>query len=288
MKKKFTLTFAILLSLGVLALAGLYVATHPIPVLNPSGKIGREERDLLVISSLLMLIVVIPVFILTWVFAWRYRASQKKAKYTPEWEDNRLAESIWWGVPFLIIVIMGVITWITSHTLNPFRPIESDRKPLTIQVVALEWKWLFVYPEQGVAAINYVQFPEKTPIRFEITGDAPMNSFWIPALGGQIYAMPAMRTELFLIADKLGVFNGYSANISGKGFAGMMFKAVASTDEEFESWVEEAKESTNLLTFEEYLRLVEPSEYDPVTLYHLKQTDLFDRIIQQYAPKGVK
>ena len=164
-----------------------------------------------------------------------------KAKHAPDWEHNYIAEYCWWGVPIVIIVILAVTTWKSSHDLNPFKPIESEKKPLAIQVVALHWKWLFIYPEQGIATVNFVQFPEKTPINFEITSDAPMNSFWIPQLGGQIYAMPAMRSKLHLIANEIGSFRGVSANISGKGFAGMTFTAKSSSEEDFDAWVQSGK-----------------------------------------------
>ena len=216
----------------------------------------------------------------------RYRASQKKSKHTPDWEHNSIAECCWWGVPLVIVVILAVITWRSSHELNPYKPIDGDQKPLTIQVVALDWKWLFIYPEQGIATVNFVQFPEKTPISFEITADAPMNSFWIPQLGGQIYAMPAMRTRLHLIADEMGSYRGSSSNISGKGFAGMVFTAKSSSQEEFDEWVESVKQSSDHLTLEEYNQLAEPSEYNPVASYVLMQEDLFDQIIMKYiAPQ---
>lgn len=244
--------------------------------------IGEKESDLIITSSLLMLIVVVPVLILTWIFAWRYRESNVKATHAPDWEHNYIAEYCWWGVPAIIIAILAVITWKSSHELNPFNPLESDKKPLTIQVVALQWKWLFIYPEQGIATINYVEFPEQTPINFEITADAPMNSFWIPQLGGQIYAMPAMRSELHLIANEPGSYRGVSANISGTGFAGMVFTAKATSDQEFETWVQAMKNSPKKLNFDEYERLVIPSQNNPVDSYVLMDHDLFDEVIMKY------
>ncbi len=264
----------------------LFISTHDIPVLNAKGMIGIKESDLIITASLLMLVVVIPVFILTWFFAWRYRESNTKAKHAPDWEHNYIAEYCWWGVPFVIIVILAVLTWKSSHELNPFRPIQSTKKPLTIQVIALQWKWLFLYPEQGIATINFVQFPEKTPIAFEITSDAPMNSFWIPQLGGQIYAMPAMRSKLHLIANEVGSFRGVSANISGEGFAGMTFTAQSSTQEDFDAWVSSIQGSTNHLDLNEYNRLVQPSEYVPTSFYILSQKNLFDLSISKYMEPG--
>ncbi|NGX47600.1 MAG: Cytochrome bo(3) ubiquinol oxidase subunit 2 [Chlamydiae bacterium] len=280
--KKLRIVVVILLLLGVAALAVLYISTHDIVVLNPKGMIGIKERHLIITASLLMLLVVIPVFIFTWFFAWRYRASNEKARHEPDWEHNNIAEFCWWGVPLIIVVILGVITWKSSHELNPFKPIVTGKAPITIQVVALDWKWLFIYPEQGIASVNFVEFPEKTPINFEITADAPMNSFWIPQLGGQIYAMPAMRTKLHLIANETGNFRGASANISGKGFAGMTFTAKSSTQEDFDRWVQKVRQSGKSLTLSEYKQLAEPSEYNPVVLYVLQQKDLFDRIVMKY------
>lgn len=288
MKKFFRIAFVILLFLAVVALIVLYLLTNEIAVMEPKGLIGIKQRNLFVDASLIMLVVVIPAIVMSLIFAWRYRANNEKAKYHPDWGESHLAEAIWWGVPFLIIAVIGVITWKTSHELNPFRPIENGKAPLTIQVVALEWKWLFLYPEQKIATVNYIQIPENTPIRFEITADAPMNSFWIPSLGGQIYAMPAMRSELYLIADKEGTFNGYSANISGTGFAGMTFEVKATSEKEFERWVETVSHSSKQMTIEEYKNLLKPSQYNPVTLYQLSQDNLFELILQSYEPEGFK
>lgn len=289
MKKTFITILIILLVLGAGALLTLYIASHNIAVLEPKGLISGQERDLIVTCSLLMLVVVVPVLILTFVFAWKYRESNEKSKHTPDWEHNYIAEMCWWGVPFVIIVILAVITWKTSHELNPFKPIITEKKPVEIQAVALNWKWLFIYPEQGIATINFVQFPEKTPINFEITADAPMNSFWIPQLGGQIYAMPSMRSKLYLLANERGSYSGRSSNISGKGFAGMVFTAKSTSDEEFNEWVDSVSGSAKSLNMESYDELVKPSEYDPVSYYILSDKDLFNKIIMKYAaPKQSK
>lgn len=289
MKKTFITVFIILLILGAGALLTLYISTHNIAMLEPKGLISDHERDLIVTSSLLMLIVVIPVLILTFIFAWKYREKNEKAKHTPDWEHNYIAEMCWWGVPFVIIVILAVITWKTSHELSPFKPIVNNKKPIEIQAVALNWKWLFIYPEQKIATVNLVQFPEKTPIKFEITADAPMNSFWIPQLGGQIYAMPAMRSKLYLLANEKGSYSGRSSNISGKGFAGMVFKAKVTSDDEFSQWVRGVKASGKSLTMETYSDLLKPSEYDPVSYYNLSDANLFNKIIMKYmTPKQSK
>jgi len=281
MKKAFKITLIILLCLGSAALTALYISTHTIDVLEPKGIIGEREAELLTTASLLMLIVVIPVFILTWIFAWKYREGHL-LKHEPDWEHNYIAEYCWWGVPILIIIALAITTWKSTHDLNPFKPIVNGKKPLSIQVVALNWKWLFLYPEQGIATVNFVQFPEKTPLNFAITSDAPMNSFWIPQLGGQIYAMPAMRSKLHLIANETGSFKGVSANFSGTGFAGMRFTATASTEADFDAWVLQVKQSGKPLNLTTYEQLALPSEYHPVEYYTLENLDLFDRILMKY------
>lgn len=286
MKKKIIITSSVLACLGVIALAILYICTHDITVLNPKGLIGLKERKLIVVTSILMLIVLIPVYVLTIWFASKYRADNTKAEYKPNWGHSALAESIWWGIPLIIITILAGMTWSSSHKLNPFKPLVSDQKPITIQVVALQWKWLFIYPEQGIATLNYLKFPTDVPLNFEITADAPMNSFWIPQLGGQIYAMPAMRSKLHLIANEKGTYRGSSANLSGKGFAGMIFNAEATSQEEFNHWVNTSRQSSSRLELEEYNLLVAPSENNPVATYNLGQPKLFEIILEKYmAPQ---
>ena len=259
-----------------------YLQNHVVAVMQPMGFVGIKERNLLVIATCLMLLVVIPVFILAIYFAYKYRASNKKAKYEPKWDYDLVAESIWWGFPCAIVLIIAVITFRSSHEHDPFKPIESDTKALNVQVVALQWNWLFIYPEYNIATLNYVQFPEKTPINFYVTADAPMNSFWIPRLGGQIYAMPGMKTQLHLIADTVGTFDGVSANLSGKGFAGMKFEAQASSDEDFHKWVASVQASANALDIDVYKQLAKPSENTPVTLYQLTKPDLYEWIVMKY------
>ncbi len=282
MKKTFKIILILLLCLGAIALSMLYISSNTIAVLEPKGMIAERERELIITASLLMLIVVIPVFIMTLAFAWKYRASNTKSQHAPDWEHNYIAEYCCWGIPIIIIGILAVTTWKSSHDLNPFTPIDSEIEPLSIQVVALDWKWLFIYPEQGIATVNFVQFPEKTPINFVITSDAPMNSFWIPQLGGQIYAMPAMRSKLHLIANEIGIFRGVSANISGKGFSGMTFDAKSCSKEEFNQWVQSVKFSSKPLGLDMYDKLAQPTEYHPVEYYQLAQNDLFDQILMKY------
>lgn len=253
-----------------------------ISVLFPKGIIALEERNLLFIIQVIMLFVIIPVYILTFVFSWKYRANNPKGVYDPDIVDNVVAEYIWWGVPLVLTIVIAVLTWQKTHELDPMKPIESDKKAMTIQVVALQWKWLFIYPEEKIASVNFLQIPTHTPIRFEITADAPMNSFWIPHLGGQIYAMPKMKTELNLIADEAGDFRGSSANLSGEGFAGMHFITRASSEEDYNEWLEAAKHSTNALDLDAYNQLAAPSENNPAMIYQLNEENLFNQIIMKY------
>jgi cytochrome o ubiquinol oxidase subunit 2 len=265
----------------------LYLFLGDITVLNPQGLIGEKQKDLIVISTLLMLIVVVPVFLLTFWSTWRYRAENKKANYSPHWWHSTTAEVVWWSIPCIIIVILGILTLKGSYELDPFKPISNTTtKPIRIQAVALQWKWLFIYPEQNIATVNYIQFPEKTPLNFEISADAPMNSFWIPALGGQVYAMPGMKAKLHLIADGAGIYRGCSANLSGSGFSGMNFVAKSTTDADFEQWVQSVKQSSAPLTMDEYEELVKPSQYVQPAYYTLGHEGLFDWIVMKYMEPG--
>lgn len=250
-------------------------------VLDPKGMVAADEKTLLITATLLMLIVVVPVILLTIIFAWRYRESNAKATYRPDWSHNVLLEIIWWTIPCVIIVILAIITWISTHILTPYRQL-STAKPLVIQAVALNWKWLFIYPEQNIATVNYVQIPINQPIQFLITADAPMNSFQIPRLGGQIYAMAGMQTQLHLIANYFGIFAGYSANFSGEGFATMSFKVNVTDANDFAKWVNTVQQSPNVLSAEAYKKLVLPSKANPVTYYASVEQGLFHQIIMKY------
>ncbi len=282
MKTQLKLFLMILIFSAVGAASLLFLFTHEIAVLHPKGMIGEKQRDLLGFATFLMLIVVIPVFFLTFWFAWRYRIENSRAKYSPGWDHSFLAECVWWGIPLLIILVMGVVNWRACERLDPFQPIEGKGKPLSIQAVALRWKWLFLYPEQKIATLGFCQFPENTPIAFEITADAPMNSFWIPQLGGQVYAMPGMRSKLHLIAGEQGVFRGCSANLSGKGFASMTFEARSVSEAEFADWAASLQTEARKLGSVEYAKLTEPSEYAPKTSYRLEDPSLFNQIIMKY------
>ncbi|AWA47572.1 MULTISPECIES: ubiquinol oxidase subunit II [Acinetobacter] len=210
-------------------------------LLNNKGPVGQGQSDLMMTAIYLMLLVVIPSIIMALWFGWQYRASNKDADYKPTWAHSTTIEIVVWGVPVIIIGILAWLTWWGSHKYDPYRPLESDKAPLTVQAIAEQFKWIFIYPEQNIATVNEVRFPEKTPVSFKITSNFTMNSFFIPQLGGQIYAMAGMQTHLHLLADEPGVFRGFSANYSGYGFSQMRFKAHSVTEPEFAQWVEAVK-----------------------------------------------
>lgn len=282
MSKKSKIFGGVLLTAALLVVATLYLRTVNIEVLNPKGTIGYQIRDLIVFATLLSLIVIIPVFILLFTFLFKYSEDNKSAKYTPDWDSNRIYEAIWWGIPIAIIFVLSVVTWNTSHSLDPFKPLDSNLKPLEVQVVALQWKWLFIYPEQNIATVNYMQIPTDRPVRFTITSDAPMNSFWIPQLGGQIYAMSGMSTQLNLMADQPGTYNGVSANISGEGFAGMRFKVNATNQAEFDEWARQSQQIENFLSYKMYDMLAAPSQNNQAATYAPVQKSLYDKIVDKY------
>ncbi|HEU4913804.1 MAG TPA: ubiquinol oxidase subunit II [Candidatus Saccharimonadales bacterium] len=281
--KRNIIIFAVL-TLGVLAAGIWYLSTADIAVLQPEGSVAEREKQLILFAFGLSLVVVVPVFMMTFWFAWRYREGNKNghAKYAPNMAGNKLYETVWWLVPAILILILSVVTWRSSHELDPYKPLVSDKKALEIQVVAMQWKWLFIYPEQGIATVNYLQVPEKTPLNFTITSDGPMNSFWVPKLGGQIYAMSGMSSKLHLIADKPGTYEGSSANISGRGFADMRFDTKVTSQAEFDSWVTKIQASDDMLTVSGFAELAKQTKNHPVQYFVLGDKDLYDTIEGAY------
>lgn len=286
---KYKLAFLLLVFIAIVVLIVVFLSGQNIAVLNPKGIVALRERNLILTAIILGLSVVIPIIILTFFIAWRYRDSNPSAKYTPDRQHSKLSELTWWAIPAVVIFILAIITLKNTHALDPYKPLDTTTKPLTIQVVALQWKWLFIYPEEDIASVNFVQFPANTPINFELTADAPMNSFWIPQLGGQMYAMAGMRTKLQLMSDTTGVFAGSAAEISGRGFAGMKFSAKATSRADFESWVNEVKESKEMLDLGEYNKLAKPSENNKVVYYTLNEEKLYDSIVMKFMePKNME
>jgi cytochrome o ubiquinol oxidase subunit 2 len=273
--------------LGLLPLLGtLLLGGCNMTLLDPKGQVALDERNLIITATLLMLLVVVPVILMTFAFAWKYRASNKDATYAPKWSHSTKIEIVIWAVPAIIILFLGIVTYKSTHALDPYRPLESDVKPITVEVVALDWKWLFIYPEQGIATVNKLVFPAKTPVNFKITSDSVMNSFFIPGLGGQIYAMAGMQTKLHLISNENHEYEGISANYSGAGFTGMKFKATATSQADFDAWVAEVKKAPKQLEQAEYADLAKPSQDNPVALYSTVTPNLFQNIVDKY--EGMK
>lgn len=249
-------------------------------VMNPSGDVAVQQRDLIVTSTVLMLLIIVPVIALTFFFAWKYRESAKAPDYDPEWHHSTRLEMIIWSAPVAIILILGTVTWIATHRLDPYRPLsrlDEERpipdgvKPLTVEVVAMDWKWLFLYPELGIGSVNELVAPVDVPIRFKITSSSVMNSLFVPALAGQIYAMSGMETKLHAVINKEGVYDGFSANYSGDGFSHMRFKFHGLNPQGFEQWVAKVKNEGQGFGRQEYLDLEKPSEREPVR--HLASVD---------------
>ncbi|MBL8122029.1 ubiquinol oxidase subunit II [Candidatus Saccharibacteria bacterium] len=256
---------------------------HSFPLLQTRGEVASRQRDLLIFATVLAVLVLLPVYIMLFGFAWRYRAGHKRT-YKPNWDGDSRVEAVWWGVPIIIILVLSVVTWVTSHSLDPFKPLTSTQKPLKIQVIALQWKWLFIYPEENIASVNEVAFPANQPVEFSITSDAPMNSFWIPQLGGQIYAMSGMSTKLNLKADVVGDYRGMSSNISGKGFADMTFTARALSATGYNNWVQHIEHhalGVEHLDMDEYKQLAKPGT-SGVKYFHIHDPSIFDTVVAKY------
>jgi cytochrome o ubiquinol oxidase subunit 2 len=264
-------------------------------VMSPSGDIASQQADLILVSTFLMLLIIVPVLFLTLFFAWRYRRSNTAATYDPEWHHSTRLEVVIWSAPLAIIIALGAITWISTHKLDPYRPLDridaersipADTKPLTVEVVALDWKWLFFYPDLGIATVNELAAPVDVPINFRITASSVMNSFYIPALAGQIYAMPGMQTQLHAVINKEGEYEGFSANYSGEGFSHMRFKFHGLNKQGFDDWVAKVKSQGTALNRDAYLKLEKPSEREPVRYYATADKDLYQAILNLCATPG--
>ncbi len=262
--------------------AMLLLSGCDISLLNPKGIISIKEKDLFFTSIFLMLIVVIPVIILVIVIPFRYRASNTHATYKPNWSHSLALEIVWWTIPIIIIAVLATITWFSTHELDPYHPLNSDKKPVTIEVIALDWKWLFVYPDYNIATVNFIQIPINTPINFKITSDAPMNSFMIPQLGSQIYAMQGMQTKLHIMANTVGDYTGQSVNYSGGGFSGMKFITRVTSEEDFNAWIAVVRAGKHPLSASVFIELEKQSDYNPVELFSDVVPHLYDNTIMKY------
>ncbi|AUW60449.1 ubiquinol oxidase subunit II [Sphingobium sp. SCG-1] len=264
-------------------------------VMHPSGDVAMQQRDLVLIATALMLLIIVPVVALIVLFAWRYRHANKDARYEPDWDHSTQLELIIWAAPLLIIICLGAVTWVGTHLLDPYRPLDrvaagkpiaADVAPLEVQVVALDWKWLFIYPEQGIATVNELAAPVNRPIHFKIIASSVMNSFYIPALAGQIYAMPGMETKLNAVINKPGNYAGFSANYSGAGFSGMRFRFHGMSNDDFAGWVANAKKGGGMLDRAVYLKLAEPSEKEPVRRFASIDPALYNAALNQCVVPG--
>jgi len=264
-------------------------------VLNPAGDIAAQQGNMVVQATLLMLLIIVPVLFLTLWFAWKYRAGNQHAEYAPDWHHSTTLELLIWSAPLAIIITLGAMTWIGTHKLDPYRPLDrisqtkplpGNATPLEVQVVAMDWKWLFMLPEYGIATVNELAAPVDRPIRFVLTASSTMNVFYVPDLAGMIYAMPGMQTELNAVINKAGVFPGLAAHHSGPGFSGMTFKFHGLEQDAFDQWVAQARAAGNALTRAAYLELEKPSQRHPVQRFAGVDVDLYERILNRCVPEG--
>lgn len=275
-----------LVFLGLLGL-GLFVMMllqgTDVALFNPKGLIAGEQLHLMLFSVAVLLAIAVPTLTLFYFFAWKYRESNTKATYNPHVRNGKLFVFSLWAIPTIFMLVLASVMWPATHKLAPKQAIVADSEPLTIQVIAMRWKWLFIYPEQNIATVNFVQVPTGTPVQFELTADeTPMSSFWIPHLGGQLYAMTGHENQLNLMAETPGDYQGSSAEINGAGFAGMKFTARASGKTDFDLWVQTVKQSSNVLDTAGYEKLLKPSENNPAAFYSQADPNLYDDLLIKY------
>ena len=280
--------------LGLVIMSSLLGGCNVV-LLNPSGDVALQQRNLIIASTMLMLLIIVPVIVFTLVFARRYRASNEDAVYDPDFHHSARLELVIWAAPLTIVVALGALTWVSTHTLDPFRPlgriasakpISPGVKPITVQVVALDWKWLFFYPDQGIATVNEVAAPLDVPLEFKITSATVMNSFFVPALAGQIYAMAGMETKLHAVINHEGDYNGFSANYSGAGFSKMNFPFRGMTQANYDGWIAKVKAEGSRLDQNAFLQLEKPSEREPIHYYAAVEDGLYDKILNMCALPG--
>ncbi len=255
-------------------------------VLNPAGPVGRDDAIILIDALLIMLAIVIPTILLAFWMAWRYRASNTKVEYLPNWSYSGRIEAVVWSVPILTIIFISGVIWIGSNRLDPYRPLPSKTPPEEVQVVALDWKWLFLYPREGVATVNQLVVPAGAPVHFQITSASVFNVFFIPRLGSMIYAMPGMTSRLWLQADRPGVLWGQSAHFSGDGFSDMQFQVRSVAPGEFAAWAQQAKSAGPPLNEAAYARLTRQSQHVPPMSFSRFDPDLFKLIASQKVAPG--
>ena len=260
-------------------------------ILDPVGPVGQAEKMILINSTAIMLAIIVPTMIATVAFAWWFRRGNKKATYRPDWEYSGAIELVVWGIPLLTIMLLGGITWIGSYALEPSKPLDSPVKPVRVEVVSLDWKWLFIYPEQGIATVNQLVVPAGTPVSYKLTSATVWNVFFVPQFGTMIYTMPRMTTRLHLQADRPGVYDGLSAHFSGDGFPGMQFKAQVLPPDQFAVWAQGAElhrlalllRQGQVLDGRAYTELTKPTSYVKPMTYGAVAPGLFDAIVANRA-----
>jgi cytochrome o ubiquinol oxidase subunit 2 len=264
-------------------------------VMNPTGDVAVQQRNLILIATGLMLLIIVPVLALIAIFAWRYRASNTDATYDPEFSHSTPLELVIWSCPLLIIIFLGALTWSSTHLLDPFRPLDriapgrpvpAGTKPLEIQVVAMDWKWLFIYPAQGIATVNELVLPIDVPVHFSMTSTSQMNTFYAPTLAGMVYAMPSMKSDLHAVLNKTGDSWGYSGNYTGRGYSDMRFQLHGVDKGGFDTWVAGVKSGQNALSRDAYIKLDQPSEKVPVMRFGTIVDGLFDRAVNRCTVPG--
>jgi cytochrome o ubiquinol oxidase subunit 2 len=263
---------------GLVLIVSSAIASCKEGVLDPRGPIGVQERLLLYDATVIMLAVIAPVLVLTFAFAWWFRDGNRRARYRPDWEYSGRIELIVWTIPAIVVLFLGGTAWISSHDLDPTRPIASREAPLEVDVVSLDWRWLFIYPTSGIASLNELVIPNSTPVRFHLTAASVMNSFFIPQLGSQIYTMPAMVTNLNLLAKDTGVYTGLSAQFSGEGFSDMRFTVRVLSRDEFTNWVGGIQQGLGTLDQAALLQLARPQRAGSALQYARVAPELFDQV----------
>lgn len=268
--------------LGLAALLPLLTGCKNLELFNPMGSIAEQEMQLILVCTGLMLLVVIPVILLTLYFAWRYRESNTKATYAPDWSHSTAIEVVVWTIPCLIIVVLAVLIWKSTHALDPYKPIASDKAPLRVEVVALNWKWLFIYPDHNVATVNELVMPVDTPVAFKLTSESMMNAFFVPQLGSMVYTMAGMQTRLHLIGHTPGTYAGMSSAYSGSGFSDMKFDARVVTDADFQQWLLQARGTGEHLGTARLGQLEVPTHGAPMQRFSSVDAGLFASVVARH------
>jgi len=277
--------------------AAMLAGCDKLLVLNPAGDVAAQQGNMVVAATALMLLIIVPVIALIFLFAWRYRqgSTQAQTHYAPDWDHSTKLELVIWAAPLMIIIALGALTWISTHKLDPYRPLDrisasqplpENVRPLEVQVVSLDWKWLFILPEYGIATVNELAAPVNRPIHFKLTSSSTMNAFYVPDLAGMIYTMPGMQTEQHAIINAPGQYKGFSSHSSGGGFSWMRFDFLGLSDAQFDDWVLQSKTTDRALTRTAYLELAKPSSRHPVERFASVEDGLYHRIMNICVADG--